>query len=557
LKKLLYYLPITFLFLYSCQKAKIPTKAPDTSVDYKKGEAFAFKQNDSAFYYFNKVVSGSKDSLQIANALNYLAAMQSDAGDYFGAQETLTMSLKFLDEKDPNDRSCLASDYNELGLNGTHLKDYDAAIGYFDSAVKFSPAPEYTLQILNNQANAYQNKKDYTKALKLYQSVLAKRKKVDVQYARELSNMARTKWLANPSYKAASQMLKALHIREKEKDLWGENSSYTHLAEYYANTDPDSALFYAKKLYIVTRQINSPDDQLDALQKLIRLAPVQDIKGYFARYQELSDSLQTSRNAAKNQFALIRYEAEKNKSDNLILQKDNTEKRYQLIKQQVLLGAAIFALIGGSIAVVFLYRKRKQRLEREAERSIRESQLKTSKRVHDVVANGLYRIMTEIEHREHLDKERLLDQIESMYEQSRDISYEKQQPGPENFHEKIANLLTSFANLNTKVVIVSNSENTWADVGASILEQVRHIVLELMINMKKHSKASQVAVRFERKEKHLFINYSDNGVGLPKELAYGNGLSSADSRLKAIAGEMSVEDGPENGVRIRISFPVA
>jgi signal transduction histidine kinase len=544
------------MFFYSCNKEKATVKKPDIWIEYRKAAAFAFKQNDSAFYYFNKVVASSKDSLQIAMSLNYLAAMQSDAGDYFGAQETLTMSLKSLNEKDPKDRPCLASDYNELGSNGINLRDYDGAISYFDAALKFSVDSVYRLIILNNQANAYQKKKDYSRALKLYQLVVAKTQKTGTAYARVLCNIAITKWLIDPEYNAAPELIESLRIRQNEKDLSGQSSSYNALAKFYTSSHPDSAQFYARQLYRVAQKTANADDQLEALQKLVKLAPLQDTKRYFARYQQLSDSVQTLRNAAKNQFALIRYEAEKNKADNLKLQKDNTVKRYQIIKQQSMMGGIVLATLAAGIGGAFWYRKRKQRMEMEAESAIRSSQLKTSKKVHDVVANGLYRIMADIEHKDDLDKEQLLDQIEMMYEQSRDISYEKQPALSEDFHENISSLLTSFASPATKVVLVSNNEKTWVAINPAVKEELRHIVLELMINMKKHSKAKNVALRFERREKQLCVNYTDDGVGLPENIVYGNGLSSTTNRVHALHGDISLNNGALRGLQIRICVPI-
>jgi signal transduction histidine kinase len=547
------------MFFYSCKEEKPAVPKTDIWIDYRKAITFLDKQNDSAFYYFNKVVNTSKDSLQVAGAFNQMAAIQSDAGDYFGAQENLIKSLQLLDEKDSTHRQCLSSDYNELGLDASNLKDYESAIRYYDSAIKFALDSMTRLLLLNNQAIAYQKKKDYASALNIYQAVIVNRKKLgpEKEYARVLSNMARTKWMANPNYNAAPEFLKALKLRIKEKDLWGQNSSYIHLADFYLGTKPDSALFYANKLYHVAQQIQSPDDQLEALQKLIKLSPPQDTKHYFTRYQQLSDSLQTSRNAAKNQFALIRYDAEKNKADNLELQKENTEKKYQIVKQQAVMGGIVSATLAGSIGFIFWFRKRKQRIEMEAEQAIRSSQLKTSKKVHDVVANGLYRIMAEIEHQEDLDKEKLLDQIELMYEQSRDISYETPVVLTENFHQKISDLLTSFASADTKVVIVSNKESTWASVAPSVRNELRHVLLELMINMKKHSQARNVAIRFERKEKQLLVNYTDDGIGMPEDLVFGNGLSSTTARIKSLDGHMNLNKGTAKGLQIAIHLPVA
>src|SRR5690606_12068453 len=122
----------------------------------------------------------------------------------------------------------------------------------------------------------------------------------------------------------------ALRIREKETDRWGLNSSYTHLSDYYAATRPDSALYYAHKMYSGAQLLHSADDQIRALYRLIRLSQPDAAKQYFETYKELTDSVNLARSAAKNQFALIRYEVEKNKAENLRLQHENSQKAYQV-----------------------------------------------------------------------------------------------------------------------------------------------------------------------------------------------------------------------------------
>ncbi|WGQ11303.1 ATP-binding protein [Pedobacter gandavensis] len=554
MKKNLILLVIAFC-LYACNKDH-QTNIPVSDVNFNIAESFVNKNNDSAYYHFNEVAINSKDSLLVGMSYSYMAVIQAEAGDYFGAQESLMMSLTFLNEEKKGDFSCLASDFNGLGLISLNLKKYEDAINYYDQALKYSQDTSFNLIILNNKALAYQKEKKYRQAIKLYNSIL-KKNNSEKEYARVLSNISKTKWLENPSYQAAPDLLKALAIRDRLNDIQGKNASYAHLADYYTKNKPDSALIYAGKMYQVAKKINSPDDQIDALKKLIDLSPNGKTKQYFDVYQKLDDSLQTARSAAKNQFAVIRYQTEKNKTDNLNLQKDNTEKKYQIIKQRVMLFVVVLLIVAGSIISVFWYKKRKQRLEQEAQNTIYENQLKTSKKVHDVVANGLYRVMNEIENQDGLDREGILDRLEDMYEKSRDISYEVIQPPSKNFHEKIADLLKSFATANTKVVFMGNGEELWENVSVKTKHEIEHILQELMVNMDKHSQCSNVAVRFERVDDHINIYYADNGIGISEETQFKNGLTNTGNRIESIHGTITFDTKAQKGFKIQISFPIS
>jgi len=512
--------------------------------------SFFNHQNDSAFYYFNKVATSSKDSVEIATAYNIMATIQSDEGDYYGSQEILLTSLKYLNEQKEKDHYSLLSDYNELGSNSLNLKNYNAAIEYYDQALKFIKDDNFKVITLNNKALANQKMQRYDQAIDIYQSILSQSKTNKKEYARILSNLARTRWLKDSSYKAVPDLLMALQVRKEEKDDWGLNASYAHLSDYYSHSRPDSALIYADKMFAIAQLLNSPDDKLEALQKLITLSPPKALKQYFVHYQHLSDSIQTARNAAKNQFALIRYEAEKSKADNLRLQKDNIQQRI------IIYGVGCFFIVS-AVFVIAWYRKRKQQMEWESQNTIRENQLKTSQKVHDVVANGLYRIMTGIQHHNDIEKEQLLDEIEILYERSRDISYEQPENLPTDFQAVIAKMLRSFANSDTKVGIVGNNKSLWDNVKDQVKVELKHMLQELMVNMKKHSSARNVVVRFERQSDQLKIQYTDDGIGLPSTFQYGNGLTNTGNRIKSIGGQIIFDKNTTKGLKIQVHLPIA
>jgi tetratricopeptide (TPR) repeat protein len=319
-------LSLSLLAIVACKKQHkaIPISA---NPDYKKGVSFLNNRHDSAYYYLNKSATESKDSLQIAQAYNVMAVILSREGDYYGAQEDLLTSLKYLHAERENDQYCLVADYNVLGSTSLNQKNYDAAIGYYDQASHLAKNERSKAVALNNMAVAFQKKGQYAQAAAIYESILIQSKKEKKEFARVLCNLATVRWLQDSNYRAAPDLMMALQIRKEEKDDWGLNSNYAHLADYYMHSRPDSALIYARAMYAVATRLKSPDDEIEALEKLITLSPAKAVKPYFAQYRQLKDSLETARNAAKNQFALIRYEVEKNKSDNLRLLRENARRK--------------------------------------------------------------------------------------------------------------------------------------------------------------------------------------------------------------------------------------
>jgi signal transduction histidine kinase len=545
------FLPILIASLSSCKNKQGPLPALRFPV-FEKAESFFNVNNDSAFYYFNQIATNPTDSLKTATALTYMGIIQTYQGDYFGGQESYLRSLSYLNERTEAHRYCLLSNYNELGNNNVSLKNYDASISYFNKALQLTTGGDYQTIALNGKALAYQKKGAYKQADSLYSTIINLIKNNSKEYARILSNQAKTRWLQDPGYPAAPEMLEALSIRESLNDKWGLNASYAHLSDYYATSQPDSALYYAQQMFTNARQIDSPDDELEALAKLLNLSAAKQLKQYIIRYEYLNDSLQTARNAAKNQFALIRYEADKNKADNLQLQKDNAQKKVQLLRQQVVYVFTLAFFIAAGIFVRALYRKRKQQMETEKQ----EIQLKTSQKVHDVVANGLYRIMTEIEHKDTIDKEPLLDQIEELYERSRDISYETPEAAHNDFSGTISALRTAFVSSTTSVYVTGNSKALWDQITTQAQMEIEQVLQELMINMKKHSAAQNVVLKFEAHQNIIQIHYSDDGVGLPSSFQYGNGLTNTENRIKRIGGDFTFEETIK-GLKIRILIPTA
>jgi len=541
------------LLIISCSKNP-PKEKKETNVFYEK--AFDYKEEgktDSSFLYFYKakdVFFQQKDSFGIGKCLANLAIIQETKGDYFGSQETGLSALKYLNENNTLNHTYLSINYNTLGMLSSKLKDYKKAIEFYKKAISFSQDSINKNIYTTNLANNYRRNKNYKTAIEILSSSLPKASENSNSYSRILDNLALAKYLENPNYNPVPEYQKALKIRLNEKDNWGLNSTYAHLSDYYTEKEPDSALFYAHKMYAVAKQLQSPDDQMEALQKLIPLDNLQNSKKYFKIYQNLSDSVQTARNKAKNQFAMIRYETEKNKTSLLAAKAESTERQNHIIKQYIIIGVIITILI----VLVLWFTKRQQRLQQEKLLEIKNTELKYSKKVHDVVANGLYHTMIEIENQPDLDKEKILNSIEKMYEESRDIAHNRI---PEkDFYSRFSMMINSYSSQNQRILAVGYQKDIWENISDNVQSELYYIIREILVNMKKHSKATLASLKFEKNKKNITIKYTDNGVGIHNlENKKGTGIRNTENRIEVMHGDIIFEKNPNGGLIIQITIP--
>ncbi|MYY44424.1 tetratricopeptide repeat-containing sensor histidine kinase [Elizabethkingia anophelis] len=551
-----------FVLIVSCTKTKEnnvnqPEKTTDNPYYEKAWSYLDQKEPVNAFQNFNKakeIYLKRNDSLGVGKCLMNMGIILTGQGDYFGAQETSLEASTYLKENNRENNSYISANYNNLGIINRNLKNYNKSIEFYNLAMKFSMDDTDKLVYLNNIAYAYGEQKKFKEAISIYNQIFQKNSnnKNDNEYSRTLTNLAKTKWLQNADYNPVSELKKALNIRLQEKDLWGQNSSYAHLADYYTQKKPDSALIYATKMYGVAKTLRSPDDQIEALQKLVILENPEKSKQYFLTYQKLNDSLQTARSKAKNQFALIRYETEKNKANFQKAQADNVKKQNQILKQYAGLGILGLILIGGGAGSVIWYRRRRKRLEKEKELEIKKTELRYSKKVHDKVANKVYRVMSEVENVPEMKKEVLLDKLENIYEISRDISYDHEPTDEKHLVE----MLESYSSQDdVQLVKVGIQEIGWDTFNKDTQSEVFNVLQELMTNMKKHSKATRVVIIMSRINEEVTIRYTDNGVGCDK-LSPKNGIKNTGNRMESIGGAINFDAVSGEGFKAELKFSV-
>lgn len=551
-----------FILLSSCNKEKkeLEKYSPNNTILYQKALSyFNIQQIDSAFYQFNECKNLSvknKDSITAAKCLTYMAIIQTNAGDYYGGQETALEGLKYCEKTPYND--LISSLYNCIAIASYNLQDYPTSISQYKKALSYISDDNGKQIYQNNLAVSYIKQKQYTKAVEILKPILLQDSLETYLKSKVIDNFAYARWLQNQQYNPEKELLHALSIRIQEKDEWGQNASYAHLTDYFTAKNKNQALGYAHKMYETAVKLKSPDDQLEALQKLINLENITAAQIYFKKYIKLDDSLQLVRSRAKNQFALIRYESEKNKNESLRLKIINEQKDYQLLKQRFLIGGTLGIALFGFLFSVFWHRKREQHFHQEKILATHKIALLYSKKIHDEVANGIYNIMVWIQNQEILQNNLLLDKLDKLYEKSRDISYKDEtgQPFSMDLQARISQLLNDYASINIKILFSDNSAGIWRTFSTQKSEDIYLVLQELMTNMKKHSQATIVSVVLKKEDNQFIINYFDNGIGISDSTIFKNGLHNAENRIKKWNGSFTFESNNSNGCKIIIKTPL-
>lgn len=546
------HLLLTFLFLalFSFTSQSQKNKAKYT--DFDRGYRYWYYENyDSAFLMFDRYVNNADDTLRKATAYKYLGEMQWNINDFYASQESLTAALHSLNPSDTAHHAELGIVYNLLGNVSQHLERYDEALGFYNKALTFVGASPYRYELMNGKATALQKMGNYQAAIAVYDAVLAKQPGDAYLLARIIDNRAKTRWLQDPGAETLPEFWQALQIRIDSQYTPTLNASYAHLSDYYAKPNPDSALWYADQMLHQATQNKSPEDVLEAIDKLIRLSPSPASKEeWYRQYKNINDSLQLSRDTTRYRYALIRYDVQKSKADNLQLQQHITRQQLYLYGLMLL---AVAILAGGYA----WYNKRRKRMKEEAANAIRNARLKTSQKVHDVVANGLYGIMNELEHRNTMEPNKLITKIEDLYEKSRNISYEEIAPAETVAYDRqVHDLLSDFANDTTKVLIIGNQPAFWNNLNSKQKTELQLTLNELMVNMKKHSQAKNVVIQFRQENNAALIRYKDDGLGFRANVQFGNGLQNTVTRINSLQGAVNFEKSDKAGVSIAISFPL-
>lgn len=554
-------LSLFFLFLLCIKSENLYAQEAVDSTSYWRDLILSPKEDGDlikGYLHFGKARERSlkqNDTLNSIYNSSMFSIAEFELGAYHESKNSAITALKLVDETKINDWSSrvVISLYNSLGKAHKELNDYEKAIESYNNVLRLTNKISDSVAAYNNIANVYKDDEKFDQALSELSIAnrLAIRNPKVTQNARVLNNLGFVQFkLGKPE--GRKNMFNALDIRISENDLIGTFSSYKSLIAFYSEKDDrDSALVYVNKALDLSQKINSPIYRKEALLGLLKL----DEKPRYLEYLEIENDLRENKLEQDVKFSHARYDIDKERQKGLKqkLEAEAKNKRQRLI----FLGGGFILVLLSIFLYFFLKQKHKREKAKEIIKETFQTERRLSKKVHDELANDMSDTLNYIDHHTEIPdnvKTHLVNRLDDLYDRTRDISAEIGGFDSLDFAKSLKFLITQHNTKGLKVMTNVMSGIDWDKISDHKKINIYRSLQELLVNMKKHSNATNVTVIFKSDGKKHVINYTDNGVGTNLGDKLIRGLQNVETRMKNIGGNSTFITSKGKGFKAHLYF---
>ncbi|MFC5194771.1 tetratricopeptide repeat protein [Bizionia hallyeonensis] len=470
--------------------------------------------------------------------MRQIAIIQNKLGFFYDSEGTAIEALKLVDNL-PEDSTTTESRigiYNQLGKIYRQLLEYDKAITYYQKALDLVTAKHHQIILKNNIGYVLIKSGNLNQALSEFEDL--HNSLADVQdpseKARILNNYGKVKGKLNQP-DALTYLLQGLAMREALKNGSEVIGSYMDVSKYYSETgDTIKAETYARKAYHLAKETNNSNIISETMDVIIELKSDSEVQ----LYKKISDSIKEANLLTEGKYASKKYDfTQQEKIANANLLQAEKEKNLKLIYGYTAILLGVFAFVWFLVI--------RQRHKKQKQLEVYNTELRISKKVHDEVANDVYHLMNKLQ-QEQINKDSVLDDLEAVYEKTRDISREYHDIDVvNNYQELLKDLISNYQSSERNILIKGISKINWEGLSETKKVAIYRVIQELMTNMKKHSSATIVVLDFKKQGRKVHIQYTDNGVGSNQKKQ--NGLQNAENRINTINGSITFKSQINEG----------
>ncbi len=559
-------------------------------------------QYDSALYHYRKSLSLSHDAgdtLRVASSNANMGLTYFNMGNFREAMDYFLYSLGYF--KQLGFSEGIASTYNNLGMIYIELEDYEKSLEYYQMALEINKemGDEYGLgAALTNIGNVYNRMDSLDFAIEYINRSISLKDSIGDKFG-----LTHSLTLAGGVYikmeeleKAGNYLRDAIRISKEVESLGQEINAYlVYQSKLMMQENYHDAIGLTEKALKMGKEIGSLKFQASAYKSLSRaheaLGDIEKSFEYYKKHIDKKDEL-VSRERMNQVFQLeLEYEREKSASEIALLNRQAEISSLQIEKQQLLISrrnsfiVAISTLFLVFVLLAYVYymrQKNKEQLklnqalsdvQKKVSRGAIEAEIKERQRIGEELHDSFGQILSLI--KLNLTKvQKMYKLSESECEMMIGNTVELANKGFVELRDISHNmspmmLKTKGLVLSVKDLLDRIEEASHFDVNFEVVDMddrlepimeftLFRIIQELLNNIIKHAKATEVTVQMVQDNGGITIMMEDNGQGfheLELKNVKGMGLKNAFSRIKNLNGEMDIDSAKGRGTIINISVP--
>lgn len=543
---------------------------------------------DSALYFHKKSLTikiNTNDSIGIANTYNNLGIIYDEKGKYLTSLKNYFKALNIYENQNaPYDRVSLV--YVNIGIVYKKQKEFNKALSYYHKAIEIYKKNKYKVGeiiTISNISSIYLELKDYDTAIK-YSKEAAKGFK-DLGYSRYITymdhNIAIAKTGQSKFYEAIA-IYKKIIPKFKEENNWfeladakiGLSNTYFKINNFKkANKELQETLRISRKNEFKEKELRV----FSLLSKVsFKMNKYKEAYNYLSEYDKKKDSVFEKEKTKSILELETKYQSEKKEKELLKTRTEKAETELALTKSK----GWIFILMASLLITVFLFfgisqrikRKNQEAIVKEKERGFKaiidaqeEERSKIARELHDGVVQQIGSVIlkarnlfTKKELTQDNESKEVLQRLENSNQDLRNISHQMmpralKELGVISALNDLLEGSLSYANIKYSLEHFNIEERLPEKIEVTIYR----IVQELINNIIKHSKATEVSVQLFNANNTVILIVEDNGVGFAKEKnKKGIGLLNISSRLDIVNGNVNFEPSPKSGTLVTIKIPL-
>ncbi|MBK0378686.1 tetratricopeptide repeat-containing sensor histidine kinase [Mucilaginibacter segetis] len=509
------------------------------------GKKYKFEKGISYLLQAVKNFEQVKDTAMVGYAYVVISNTLHDFGNYESGKKYAQVAINVLQSTSKATAELKWRAMNVLAINYDDNEEYRKALYVHFKNVKNVKGKPFLLGInYNNIGNTYQKMGYFIRANKYLLLALQQLRKAPSPYA-----------FAGTLGNLANVNLELGNIKK---------------ARFYA----DSALYYAKKS-------GSPEKLIDTYENLYKLdVKTHDFKqafSYLKQRAELKDSLFSASKAEILYDLQLQFETEKKEKENQQLKfqsnlravaRDRAESDKRFIIYAAIITLIALCLIFGLVYRNTIVKNRfaeEQKLNKALLNGEQNERIRIARDLHDsigqlmsVVKMNVSNLMHDYPKDNHIDNTLIL--IDKTITEVRHISHNLI-PEELNFG-LFAALEDMFEKINSGVgikVLFDVADATHEhQFKKSTQLSIYRIVQEIVGNIVKHAKATQINIEAISKNSHLIIAIKDNGVGFDTDQiknSNGIGWKNITARVNLLDGILNIRSERLSGTQIEIIIP--